>query len=50
MTKFNKASAAAISTALMAVVGAFWNPGPEVLGAINTLVVTALVFFIPNQG
>ena len=50
MKQFNKASAAAIAGAAVTVLGAFVVLDQEVLGAIQTVLVTLLVYFVPNQG
>ena len=49
MTRFNKATAATIGTAVTTVLGAVWAPGPEVLAAVNTLLVAVLVYLVPNR-
>jgi hypothetical protein len=50
MGKFNKATAAAIATAVTTVVGTlFVDLSVEFLAAANTVIVTALVWLIPNS-
>ena len=49
MTRFNKATAAALGTAVTTVIGAVWAPGSEVLAAVNTLIVAGLVYLVPNN-
>lgn len=49
MQRFNKGTAAAIATAATTVLGSFWNPGVEVLAAVNTLIVTGIVYIVPNK-
>ena len=49
MSRFNKATAAAIGTAVTTVLGSIWNPGHEILAAVNTLIVSGLVYLVPNK-
>ena len=49
LSRFNKATAAAIATAVTTVLGAFWAPAPDVLAAVNALIVAGLVYLVPNQ-
>ncbi len=49
MTRFNKATAAALAGALVTLVAAFWAPDPEVQGALQTLLTAALVWLVPNR-
>lgn len=48
MKKFNKATAAAISTAITGVIAATTTLDPTVVAAVGTLITTALVYFVPN--
>ena len=48
-TAYDKAGAAAIGSAITAVLAAVTDLSPEALGAIGTLVTTLLVFLIPNK-
>lgn len=48
-TTFDKAAAAAIASALTAVLAAVTTLDPEVVGAIGVLVTAALVWFVPNK-
>ncbi len=49
MSKFNKATAAALAGAVVTIIGAFVALDPEVQSAIQTLLVAALVYFVPNK-
>lgn len=49
VTRFNKATASALAGAAITAIGAFVALDQETLGAIQTLLVTALVYFIPNK-
>ena len=49
MQRYNKGTAAVLGGAIVTVIGAFWNPGPEVLGALQTIVVAGLVVLVPNR-
>ena len=48
MTSFNKATAAVLAGAVVTIIGAFWQPDPTVLGAIQTLITAGLVYLVPN--
>ncbi len=48
MTKFNKTTAAVLGGAITAIVGAFLPVEPAVVAAIETVVVAALVWLVPN--
>ncbi len=48
MKKFNKATAAVISGAAVAILGALIEVEPTVLVSIQTLITTALVWLVPN--
>lgn len=48
-TKFDKAGAAAISTAVTGLLVAFTNLDADTVAAIGTLVTTVAVFFVPNK-
>lgn len=47
--RFNKATASVLAGAAMTVVGAFVAIEQETIGALQTLLTTALVYFIPNK-
>ena len=49
MTAYNKTTAAVLAGAVVTIVGAFWQPDPTVLGALQTLVTAGLVYLIPNK-
>lgn len=50
MGKFNKATAAAIATAITTIVGTMgFNLTPEFLTAANVVIVTILVWLVPNR-
>ncbi len=49
MSPFNKATAAAIATAMTTLAGSFWAPAPDVRAAVNTLIVAGLVYLVPNE-
>ena len=49
MKRFNKATAAVVSGALVTLIGAFVALDREVLGAAQTLLTTLLVFLVPNR-
>lgn len=48
-TAYDKAAAAAIGTAVTAVIASLTSLDSEVVGAIGTLVTTALVWLVPNR-
>lgn len=47
--RFNKATASLLAGALMTAIGLFLNIDPEVKDAAQVLIVTALVYWIPNK-
>lgn len=49
MKQINKATAAALAGAVVTVIGALTTLDAEALGAIQTLLVAALVYFVSNQ-
>jgi len=49
MKKFNKATAAGISAAIIGLVGTLVDIEPETLAAIGTVLTAAIVYFVPNQ-
>jgi uncharacterized protein (DUF736 family) len=49
MKKLNKTTAAALAGAAVTVIGALTTLDTEALGAIQTLLVAALVYFVPNK-
>lgn len=50
MQKFNKATAAAIATAVTTIAGSlFLDLSVEFLAALNTVIVTVLVWVVPNK-
>lgn len=49
MTRFNKASAAAVSGALVTLAGAFVALDGELQGAAQTLLTALLVYLVPNK-
>lgn len=48
MSKWNKATAAVVAGAVVTLIGAFVALDPELMGAIQTVLTAALVYFIPN--
>ena len=50
MSRLNKTTAAVISGAVVSIVGAFFDPAPEILAAAQTLLTAALVWLVPNGG
>ncbi|MFQ5974231.1 MAG: hypothetical protein ACE5Q3_18045, partial [Alphaproteobacteria bacterium] len=48
MGKFNKATAAVVAGALVAVAGAFLDLEPELRSALQVVVTSALVWLVPN--
>ena len=48
-TKYDKAGAAAIASALTAVIVAFTNFDPETVAAIGVLITTGLTWLVPNK-
>lgn len=48
MKRFNKATAAALAGALVTAVAAFWPLESELLGALQTVLTTVLVWLVPN--
>lgn len=48
-TRFDKAGAAAIGSAVSAIAGVMFNLDAEVTGAISVLVATLLVYLVPNK-
>ena len=48
MGTYNKTTAAVLAGAVVTVIGAFWQPDPTVLGALQTLVTAGLVYAVPN--
>ena len=48
MKKFNKASAAVISGAIIAVIGAVFQIDIEILASVQTLITAGLVLLVPN--
>lgn len=50
MQRFNKATAAAVGAAVTTIVGTLgFNLTPEFLAAANTVIVTGLVWLVPNK-
>lgn len=49
MKKFNKATAAAISSAITGVLAAFFPEFQEAVAAIGVLITTGLVFVVRND-
>lgn len=49
MTQFNKATAAAVAGAVVTVLAAFLPLGPELQGALQTVLTTALVWLVANR-
>lgn len=49
MRKFNKATAAALSGALVTIIVAFWPINNEVQGALHTIITTILVWWVANE-
>ncbi len=49
MSRLNKTTAAVISGAAVSIVGAFFDPGPDILAAVQTLLTGALVWLVPNR-
>lgn len=49
MGKFNKATAAILAGAVVTVVGAFFSLDADLLGALQTVLTAALVYFVPNS-
>lgn len=48
-TGANKANVALLSGAAITVLSAFWSPGPEVMGAVQTILTAALVWYVGNK-
>ena len=48
-TAYDKTAAAAIGSALTAVIAALTTLDPEVVGAIGTLATAGLVWLVPNK-
>lgn len=48
MTRFNKATAAALAGALVTVIAAFMPMSSELQGAAQTVVTALLVLIVPN--
>jgi len=49
MKKFNKATVAGLSAAIVGLIGALIDIDPETLAAIGTVLTAAIVYFVPNQ-
>lgn len=49
MKKYNKATAAILAGAIVAVVGGFFALDAELLAAIQTVLTAVLVYAVPNQ-
>lgn len=49
LTAYDKAAAAAIGTAATTLIAALTTLDPDVVGALGTLVTTALVWLVPNR-
>lgn len=49
MQRYNKATAAVIGNALAQAAGAYLGWGPELLGAVSTILTAALVWAVPNK-
>lgn len=49
MQQFNKTTAAVLAGAVVTILGAFWQPDPTVLGALQTIITAGLVWLIPNK-
>lgn len=47
--EFNKATAAALSGAIVTILGSILILDQEVAGALQTLLATALVYFVSNR-
>lgn len=48
--RFNKATASLVVGSILAVAGAFFAIDPEIKDAIQVLLVTAMVYWVPNKG
>ena len=49
MGKFNKATAAVLSGAVVTILGVFVDLAPEVIGAVQTLLTAILVWVVPHK-
>ena len=49
MQKFNKATAGALSAALVGLLAALTDLSPEVLAAVGTLLTAVAVYLVPNK-
>ena len=50
LTKYDKAGAAAISTAITTVIMALTDFDPELVASIGVLITTGLTWLVPNKG
>lgn len=48
MKRFNKATAAVVSGALVTIVGSFVVMDQEFMASVQTILTAALVYFVPN--